>query len=172
VTTSPELPALVWMSDARFNGDAGEHGFDHEDGALWGPRHDQRVSLRLAAGATAGVLYAYDPLWDEYAILHPDAEQAHVEAAYARIMKWNGPAGVDVSELAHHLEAITRASQPRRDPLDIPIDYELTPSGRAALGAPLTPSVNRTANYMRDNPPPSPLAPSIDALATQRDIEL
>jgi hypothetical protein len=135
MTASPELPAVRWISAARFDRHVSEAGFDHEYGELWGPRHDQRVSLRLAAGATAGVLYAYDPLWDEYAVLHPDAEQVDVEAAFARIVKWNGPAGVDVSELAQHLETVTRASEPCSDQPDVPLDYELTASGREALDA-------------------------------------
>jgi hypothetical protein len=135
MTASPELPAVRWISGARFDRHVGAAGFDHEYGAVWGPRHDQRVSLRLAGGATSGLLYAYDPLWDEYAILQPDAAQVDVEAAFARIVKWNGPAGVDVSELAHHLEAVTRAGEPRSDQVDVPLHYELTPSGREALDA-------------------------------------
>jgi hypothetical protein len=135
MAASPELPTVWWISKARFNRYVSGAGFDHEYGAVWGPRHDQRVSLRLAAGATSGVLYAYDPLWDEYAILQPDAAQVDVEAAYARIVKWNGPTGVDLSELARHLEAITHASAPRSDQVDVPLHYELTPAGREALDA-------------------------------------
>jgi hypothetical protein len=135
MTASPELPTVRWISEARFDRHVSAAGFDRHYGALWGPRHDQRVSLRLAAGATAGLLYAYDPLWDEYAILQPNAAQAHVEAAFARIVKWNGRTGVDVSELARHLEALTHASEPRSDPLDVPLHYELTPAGREALDA-------------------------------------
>jgi hypothetical protein len=135
MTASPELPAVRWITDARFNRHVGRAGFDHHYGELWGPRHDQRVSLRLAADATSGVLYAYDPLWDEYAILHPGAAQVDVEAVFARIVKWNGPAGVDVSELARHLEAVTHAGEPRSDQVDVPLDYELTPAGREALDA-------------------------------------
>jgi hypothetical protein len=135
MTTSAELHRLRWMSDARFNTGTGLQGTDHDYGAVWGARHDQRVSLRLVASSTAGVLYVYDPLWDEYAILHPCAEQADVEAAFARVVKWNGPAGVDVTEIAQHIEAITDAGAPRSDLLAAPIDYELTPAGRQLLDA-------------------------------------
>jgi hypothetical protein len=135
MSTSAELHRLRWMSDARFNIGTGIQATDHDYGALWGPRHDQRVSLHLANGTTTGVLYVYDPLWDEYAILHPCAEQADVEAAFARVVKWNGFAGVDVTEIAQHIEAITDAGAPRSDPLDAPIDYELTPAGRQLLDA-------------------------------------
>jgi hypothetical protein len=172
MTASPELPTVRWISEARFNRHVSGADFDHHYGGLWGPRHDQRLSLRLAAGATAGVLYAYDPLWDEYAVLQPGAAQIDVEAAFARIVKWNGPAGVDVSELAQHLETVTRASEPCSDQRDVPLHYELTPAGREALDAPLARSVNRTATYVRNNPPPPPLAPSIDGSATRREIEL
>jgi hypothetical protein len=58
-------------------------GLDHDYGMRWGPRGDQRISLRLQEDASIGMLYAYDPTWDEYAVLSRGASRAAVEAAFA-----------------------------------------------------------------------------------------
>ena len=49
-----------------------------------GPRSNQRISLRLDGdAATHGLLYAYDPTWQEYAVLSPAASRAAVDRAFA-----------------------------------------------------------------------------------------
>lgn len=68
---------LSWVGQVSFDRLTADHpGIDHDLGKQWGARRDIRISHRLAAGATTGLLYAYDRTWDEYAILDP---AAHVE---------------------------------------------------------------------------------------------
>jgi hypothetical protein len=52
--------------------------------ASWGSNDDQRVSLRLEDGDETGLLYVYDPTWDEYAVLGTGLRLAVVENAFAR----------------------------------------------------------------------------------------
>lgn len=69
---------LTWVGQVAFDRLAARHpGIDHDLGTRWGPRHDIRISHRLASNASTGLLYAYDRTWDEYAILDP---AAHVDA--------------------------------------------------------------------------------------------
>lgn len=78
----PEVE-LAWVGPVQFHrqySDLG--GVDHDYGMRWGRRHDQRVSLRVPVDADHGLLYAYDPTWDEYAVLVRDVPVAAVEAAF------------------------------------------------------------------------------------------
>ena len=50
----------------------------------WGAAGDQRISLRHPPGADSGLLYAYDPTWDEYAVLSRAASVQAVQAAFTQ----------------------------------------------------------------------------------------
>ena len=50
----------------------------------WGAAGDQRISLRHPPGADRGLLYAYDPTWDEYAVLSRAASVQAVQAAFTQ----------------------------------------------------------------------------------------
>jgi hypothetical protein len=52
----------------------------------WGERREQRISLRHLPGTNRGLLYAYDPTWDEYAVLAHDVPAPAVEAAFAQAL--------------------------------------------------------------------------------------
>ena len=81
-------PALEWRGPVTF---ARAHravpGIDHDFGTGWGPNGDQRVSLRVEVGAEAGLLYVYDPTWDEYAVLGSDVSLIAVEDAFGRALR-------------------------------------------------------------------------------------
>jgi hypothetical protein len=93
-----------WISPARFDAVHGAAGLDQDFGFLWGPRADQRVSLRLQPGAQHGaqhgVLYAHDPLWDEYLILDPSVTRDEVTDAFRDVVNRRGDRGVPVGVLA------------------------------------------------------------------------
>lgn len=81
-------PTLTWVGPRAFETAYGHlPGADEHFGTTWGPQATQRISLRRTPGADAGLLYAYDPLWDEYAVLAThatvDAVRATVEQAKA-----------------------------------------------------------------------------------------
>jgi hypothetical protein len=68
---------------AQYGADDSIHpGIDHDYGRRWGAAGDQRISLRHPPGADRGLLYAYDPTWDEYAVLSTGAS---VQAVQARL---------------------------------------------------------------------------------------
>jgi hypothetical protein len=89
-----------WISQARFDASHGAAGVDDDFGLMWGPRADQRVSLRLQPGAEHGVLYAYDRLWDEYLILVRSATRQDVTDAFGDVVNRHGYRGVSVDVLA------------------------------------------------------------------------
>jgi hypothetical protein len=63
-------PALTWIGPAAFRARYGDlPGIDHGFGMGWGAGGDQRISLRQDIGDDGGLLYVYDPTWDEFAIL-------------------------------------------------------------------------------------------------------
>ena len=79
-------PALEWRGPLAFARAHGAlPGIDHEFGIHWGSKRDQRVRLRVEVGAETGLLYVYDPTWDEYAILGTDVPLA---AALDAIARW------------------------------------------------------------------------------------
>jgi hypothetical protein len=53
----------------------------------WGHTGDQRISLRREPGATEGLLYAYDPTWDEYALLQARVPTVVVDRAFAAALR-------------------------------------------------------------------------------------
>lgn len=78
-------PTIEWVGPKAFDS---QHriirGIDRDYGMRWGPRSNQRISLRLDGDtASHGLLYAYDPTWQEYAVLSPSASRAAVDRAFA-----------------------------------------------------------------------------------------
>ena len=121
-----QTPQGQWMSAARFEQLHGGSGVDRDYGMRWGPRGDQRVSLRLALGAEQGLLYAYDPLWDECQVLAGPVAVATVDAAFDEVLTREGPHGMPVEVLA---TAVERAATVRPWPVtdvDAPLDVILT----------------------------------------------
>jgi len=78
---------LAWMGPAAFHAQFPPADLDHDFGMRWGANGDQRLSLRLPTGRDHGLLYAYDPTWDEYAVLCRNASSAAVEGAFARALQ-------------------------------------------------------------------------------------
>ena len=83
--TAPPKPAIEWVGPKAFDT---QHrtirGIDRDYGMRWGQRSNQRISLRLdGEEATQGLLYAYDPTWQEYAVLSTTASRAAVDRAFA-----------------------------------------------------------------------------------------
>ena len=83
--TAPPKPSIEWVGPKAF--DTQHHnirGVDRDYGMRWGPRSNQRISLRLDGDhATHGLLYAYDPTWQEYAVLSTSVSRAAVDRALA-----------------------------------------------------------------------------------------
>ncbi|MHB8186295.1 MAG: hypothetical protein ACYDDU_09425 [Dermatophilaceae bacterium] len=78
-------PVLEWRGPVAFAKAYGSvPGIDHEFGMRWGSNRDQRVSLRVELSCEQGLLYVYDPTWDEYAVIGSDVPLAAVEDAFAR----------------------------------------------------------------------------------------
>lgn len=81
-------PTLEWIGPQAFNARFGDvPGIDRDFGMRWGERGDRRISLRRTPDATSGLLYAYDPVWDEYAVLGRDVPTPAVEAAFSRALQ-------------------------------------------------------------------------------------
>jgi len=82
----------TWLGPVAFRAQYGSDGVhrsthlgnDHDYGMRWGAAGDQRISLRHPPGADSGLLYAYDPTWDEYAVLSGAASVQAVEAAFTQ----------------------------------------------------------------------------------------
>ena len=78
-------PVVEWRGPAAFARAYGAvSGIVHHFGTSWGPNADQRVRLRVEFGSNAGLLYVYDPTWDEYAVIDPDIPLVTVQEAVAR----------------------------------------------------------------------------------------
>ena len=78
-------PVLEWRGPAAFARAYGRAcGIDHNLAACWGSNGDQLVRLRVESGSSSGLLYVYDPTWDEYAVIDPDIPVAAVQEAVAR----------------------------------------------------------------------------------------
>lgn len=82
-TGTREAQRLDWVGPIAFaRQHPGPPGIDVDFGDHWGLRGDQRVSWRHDLGADVGLLYAYDPLWDEFAVLAPEVSRSVVDQAY------------------------------------------------------------------------------------------
>jgi hypothetical protein len=105
---------LEWrgpVAFARAHGSA--PGVDHHFGTRWGSNADQRVSLRVEVGRDAGLLYAYDPTWDEYAVIGSDVPFAVVKDAFTRSLKLvEHPWVEDFVALLPAVTAIRRSLEP------------------------------------------------------------
>jgi hypothetical protein len=75
-----------WIGPKAFQAGNANAGVDHHFGMRWGERREQRISLRQLPGAERGLLYAYDPTWDEYAVLLRDVPKAAAEAAFSQAL--------------------------------------------------------------------------------------
>ncbi|GAA2147794.1 hypothetical protein FHX52_3004 [Humibacillus xanthopallidus] len=89
-TDGPDADAaetvLAWVGPRAFAARFGSApNIDHDYGHTWGPRSDQRVSLRITDGADTGLLYVHDPTWDEYAVLAESADHSAVTRAFAAL---------------------------------------------------------------------------------------
>jgi hypothetical protein len=84
----PVPTALAWSGPQAFKAAYGHlPGIEREYGMRWGERHEQRISLRCTANATEGLLYAYDPTWDEYAVISTRAPADAVETTFAQAVQ-------------------------------------------------------------------------------------
>ena len=80
--------ALAWLGPLQFHQQyRAVPGIELDYGMRWGSNDDQRVSLRHLVAADCGLLYVYDPTWDEYAVLFRDIPVAAVEAAFTRAVQ-------------------------------------------------------------------------------------
>jgi len=89
-------PTGEWISQARFDQAYGTAGLDHDFGMQWGPHENQGISLRLAPGRSDGLLYVYDPLWNEYNILNGSVSLTEARAAFDDVARRFGYRGVGV----------------------------------------------------------------------------
>ncbi|WP_141823309.1 hypothetical protein [Humibacillus xanthopallidus] len=88
---NPTLTApvdLAWIGPNAFERQYGHlPGTDRDYGMRWGARGDQRVSLRLEGDeATQGLLYAWDPTWQEYAVLAERAPRLAVDRTFRQAL--------------------------------------------------------------------------------------
>ena len=75
--------ALEWHGERAFAARYGDRSPAERDyGMRWGPRGNQRITLRPDDTGHRGLLYVYDPTWDEYALLAADVTRGAVEAAF------------------------------------------------------------------------------------------
>ncbi|MHB8184470.1 MAG: hypothetical protein ACYDDU_00020 [Dermatophilaceae bacterium] len=82
-----QQPAFEWRGPVAFaRACAAAPGIDHHFGIRWGSNGDQRVSLRVEVGADTGLLYVYDPTWDEYAVIGTDVPLAAIQDAFAHAL--------------------------------------------------------------------------------------
>ena len=84
----PPPTSLTWTGPQAFNAAFGHlPGIDRDYGMRWGERHEQRISLRRTADTNEGLLYAYDPTWDEYAVISTHAPADAVESSFTRALQ-------------------------------------------------------------------------------------
>ena len=100
-------PVLEWTGPVAFARTYGAvSGVEHGFGTCWGSNGDQRVSIRVRVGGDAGLLYVYDPTWDEYAVLGTDIPLAAVQDACAGFPQLGEhPSVEDLVALLPHMPA-------------------------------------------------------------------
>jgi hypothetical protein len=89
-----------WISQARFDQHYGAAGIDIDYGTCWGVRENQRVSLRIRPDAGHGVVYAYDPLWNECLVIADVATWAEVSDAVQAVLTRRGDRRVALGVVA------------------------------------------------------------------------
>ena len=115
-TPAAARPHLKWLGAKAFG--AQHHsirGVDRDYGMRWGPRRNQRISLRLDGDeATHGLLYAYDKTWQEYAVLSTNASRAAVDRAYAHALDTDSHLPIEdfAGLVATYAAALEVAAQP------------------------------------------------------------
>lgn len=109
-------PALEWRGPVSFaRAHAAVPGIERDFGNRWGSNGDQRVSLRVEVGSDTGLLYVYDPTWDEYAVIGSDVPLAAVEDAFARSPQFGEhPPVADFVTLLPSMHADRRSPGPER----------------------------------------------------------
>ena len=108
------VSVLEWIGPVAFARAYGAvPGIDHDFGARWGYNGDQRVSLHTEVGTDAGLLYVYDPTWDEYAVIGTHVPLVAVENAFARALQLGEHMAVeDFVALLPHVSAARPSSGP------------------------------------------------------------
>ncbi len=115
VSTSDIAQSPAWLGPMAFAAQFGSlPGVDHDYGMRWGPAGEQRISLRHPMAGDRGLLYAYDPTWDEYAVLSRDATAAAVRSAFTQAVGTNIHMSVTefASLVARHEATPTLAPRP------------------------------------------------------------
>ncbi|NMM32902.1 MAG: hypothetical protein HHJ13_02665 [Phycicoccus sp.] len=107
-------PALEWRGPVSFaRAHAAVPGIERDFGSRWGSNGDQRVSVRVEVGSDTGLLYVYDPTWDEYAVIGSDVPLAAVEDAFARATRLGEhPTVADFVTLLPNVHADRRSPGP------------------------------------------------------------
>ena len=107
-------PALEWRGPVSFaRAHAAVPGIERDFGSRWGSNGDQRVSLRVEVGSDTGLLYVYDPTWDEYAVIGSDVPLAAVENAFASALQIGEHSAVeDFVALLPHVSAARSSAGP------------------------------------------------------------
>jgi len=99
-----------WISQARFDRDVGQAGLDHDFGMYWGENANQRVSLRVPAGTDAGVLYVYDPLWNEYLVLGHEVRVRDVDQSFRHVTITRGYQALPLTMLTEAVNDVAARS--------------------------------------------------------------
>jgi hypothetical protein len=107
-------PVLEWTGPVAFARAYGAvSGIEYGFGTCWGSNGDQRLRLRMRVGSNGGLLYVYDTIWDEYAVLGSDIPLAAVQDACAGFPQFGEHSSVeDLVALLPH----TPASRPSPGP--------------------------------------------------------
>ncbi len=104
---------LVWVGPTAFDAShRGAPGVDHDYGMRWGERGDTRISQRRPSGIPAGLLYAYNATWDEYAVLHPHVAADVVDAAFTQALRSDPRMPVEEFAMLVHRHEQTRQAEP------------------------------------------------------------
>ena len=77
---------LEWIGAPAFHRAHSDKGLDLDLGMRWGERQSVRISLRRKPGDTVGLLYAYDWIWDECAVLADSISIAAAQHAFNRAL--------------------------------------------------------------------------------------
>ena len=107
-------PVQGWRGPMAFSRAFGTTpGIDHDFGMRWGLNRDQRVSLRVELGCEEGLLYVYDPTWDEYAVIGSGVPLAAVKDTFARALQFGEHLAVeDFVALLPHMSAVRPSPGP------------------------------------------------------------
>lgn len=78
----PRPSGLTWVSPRAFEVQHGRRGIDEDYGLGWGRSRSTRISWRRLPDCDQGLLYAFDTVWDEYAVLADPVHRDVVREAY------------------------------------------------------------------------------------------